>query len=100
MEFKIHLSNRARLDFLFVLEYLYRKWTQEDIEVFYWKFEKLKTELSINPYLFSYYNREKEIHKVPVTKHNMVYYIIDEENRSVEIITIFNVFQNPDKLRI
>jgi len=99
MEFKIHLSARARFDFLIVLEYLSDKWTQKDVEVFYWKFEKLRTELSINPYLFSYYNRKTGIRKVPVTKHNMVYYLIDEENKLVEIITIFNVFQDPKKLR-
>ena len=100
MVFEINLSARARLDFLILLEYLSEEWTQEDLEIFYWKFEKLKLELSINPFLFSFYNREKEIHKVPLTKHNMVYYLVDIENCRVEIITIFNVFQNPKKLKL
>ena len=100
MEYRIHLSSRARLDLLLVLEYLSYKWTKADVEGFYFKFEELKTKLSTNPYLFSYYNREKGIRKVPVTKHNMVYYLLDEESKVVKIITIFNVFQDPEKLSI
>ena len=100
MVFEINLSARARLDFLRVLDYLSEEWTQKDVEIFYWKFEKLKFAPSINPFLFSFYNREKKIRKVPLTKHNMVYYLVDEENSRVQIITIFNVFRNPEKLKL
>jgi plasmid stabilization system protein ParE len=100
MDYKVEIYSRAELEFFNTVNYLIDKWTVNDANNFMKLFSLLEVSLAQNPYQYPYYDRRLNIHMVPVTKHNMVYYQIDENRKLVFILTIFNVFQNPDKLRI
>jgi len=100
MSYKVIVSSRAKSDIFQTVDYLYHKWSKQDAFNFIKKFEEIKRQLSISPLLFPKFNIEKGIHIAVLTKHNTIYYNIDETTREVHIITVFNVFQNPTKLEL
>jgi len=97
MDYKVRLSNKALTDINQTVTYLLRKWSEKEASYFLNKLEKLKELLSKNPAVFQYYNKINAIRKVVLTKHNIVYYQINKRDKIVNIITIFNVFQDPEK---
>ena len=100
MVYKVVLSNRAISDLDQTLNYLLQNWTVKDARNFLNKLEELKDILTKNPLLFANYDMERSIHKAVLTKHNIVFYQVDELNKIVHIITIFNVYQDPEKLNL
>ncbi|WP_456377025.1 type II toxin-antitoxin system RelE/ParE family toxin [Lutibacter sp.] len=100
MNYNIIVSSRAKSDIFQTVDYLYNKWSKQEALYFIKKFEEIKLQLSISPLIFPKFNKKKGIHIAVLTKHNTIYYKIDETTREINIITVFNVFQNPTKLNI
>jgi len=100
MSYNIIVSSRAKSDIFQTVDYLYNKWSKQEALCFIKKFEEIKLQLSISPLMFPKFNIRKGIHIAVLTKHNTIYYKIDKTNRKVNIITVFNVFQNPTKLKL
>ncbi len=100
MNYSVIVSFRAKLDIFQTVDYLYNKWSKQEALHFIKKFEEVKFQLSISPLMFPKFNLKKEIHIAVLTKHNTIYYKIDETAKKVNIITVFNVFQNPNKLEL
>ncbi len=98
MVYKIVLSERAIKDIDQTVAYLLKKWTVKEALSYLDTLEKLKVIISKNPALFRFYDVSKGIQKAVLAKHNIVFYKVDRQNNSVQVITIFNVFQVPDKI--
>lgn len=91
------ISPQAKEDIDNILSYLSQNWNQEVIEKFLEKLELFYFIVSINPRLFGYLNKQKNIRKYAITKHNIIYYRI--KKKEVQIITVFDVRQRPFKLK-
>lgn len=100
MVYKVVLSERAIKDIDTTVDYLLKKWTVKEADSFLNKLGEFKKTVSRNPLLFGYYHKIKGIHKVVLTKHNLIFYKIDYDDKIIQIITVFNAFQDPDKLKI
>ena len=100
MAYKVNIYAKAELEFLQTIEFLLENWSVVRANKFARIFQKLQVALSLNPYQYLYYDRKLNIHCAPITRHNMVYYQIDERSKVVVVLTVFNVFQNPEKFKI
>jgi len=100
MVYKVILSNRALDDVNQIVTYLLKNWTIREANSFLDKLKQLKKIISSDPSIFSYYDKERKIHKAVLTKHNIVFYKVDLLVKAVQIITIFNVYQDPEKLKV
>ncbi len=100
MVYNIKLSNRALYDIDQTITYLLQEWTIKEAKDFLNKLEEFKNIISKNPLIFPFHNKESFIHKAVLTKHNIVFYQVDESNKIIHIVTIFNVFQDPEKLNL
>ena len=100
MAYEVKLSNRAIEDVNQTVAYLLSNWTKKEATLFLDKLEQLKKTISSNPLIFAYYDKANDIHKAVLTKHNIVYYKVYQKEVTVIIITIFNVYQYPEKLRV
>ncbi len=98
MDYKIVLSERAIKDLNKTIVFLLKRWTEKEASSFLVKLDEIKNEISKNPLLFPYHDEVNQIHKVVLTKHNIIFYKIDDTNKIIQIITIFNVYQDPEKL--
>ncbi len=98
MDYKIVLSERAIKDLNKTIVFLLKRWTEKEASSFLDKLDEIKNAISKNPLLFPYHDEVNQIHKAVLTKHNIIFYKIDDTNKIIQIITIFNVYQDPEKL--
>ena len=91
------ISPQAREDIINILSYLSLNWNQEVIDEFQQKLETFYFIVSVNPRLFGYFNKQKNIRKYAITRQNIIYY--RNKRKEVQIITVFDARQNPSKLK-
>jgi len=100
MNYKVKLTNRALKDIDQTISFLLHKWTSTEARNFLNKLDELKITIAENPLLFPFHNKDAFIHKAVLTKHNIVFYQVVERSKVIYIITIFNVYQDPEKLKL
>lgn len=93
----IIISPQAKEDILYIIVYLKEHWSQKIVEEFFQKLEIFYRIISTNPRLFGYYNKSRNIRKYAISKQHIIYYRCREN--AIEIITVFDGRQNPDKLK-
>ena len=91
------ISPQAREDIINILSYLSLNWNKEVIDEFLQKLETFYFIVSVNPRLFGYFNKQKNIRKYAITRQNIIYY--RNKRKEVQIITVFDARQNPSKLK-
>ena len=96
--YKLIWSDEALNNLKNIIKYLEYKWTEKEIK----KFEKLLDKrldlISQNPLLFPKAIKSKDIRKSVLTKYTSVYYKINKYD--IELLSIFDNRQNPEKLKI
>ena len=91
------ISPQAQKDIINILSYLQEHWNQKVIDTFLAKLEAFYQIVSLNPRLFRYYNKRRNIRMYALTKQNSLYY--RNKRAVIEIITVFDTRQNPQKLK-
>ena len=91
------ISPQAKEDIDNILSYLAENWNQKVVDDFITKIEIFYYLVSINPRMFGYFNKKKNIRKYAITKQNIIYY--RNKRDEVQIITVFDVRQKPSKLK-
>ena len=94
---KIIISPQAKQDILYIINYLEEHWERKIVDEFLQKLETFYRIILINPRLFGYYNKSRNIRKYAISKQNSIYYRISKN--AIEIITVFDGRQNPSKLK-
>jgi plasmid stabilization system protein ParE len=98
MEYKITISERAKINLENVIEYLKINWTEKVLKDFLKKLQKKTDLLKQNPFMFANSELKIEVRKCLITKHNALYYKV--KNDEVEIITIHDTRKDPKSLKI
>ncbi len=91
------ISPQAKQDIESILQYLKENWNQKVIDNFLLKLETFYTIISINPHVFGYYSKPRNIRNYAIMKQQVVYY--RNRRKAVEEITVFNARQSPSKLK-
>lgn len=91
------ISPQAKEDILNIIVYLKEHWGQNVIDEFLQKLETFYRIISLNPRLFGYYNKSRNIRKYAISKQHIIYYRC--RKNAIEIITVFDGRQNPVKLK-
>lgn len=91
------ISAQAKSDINNILSYLSVTWSQKEIDNFLKKLETFYKIISFNPQVFGYFDKRKNIRKYTLTKQNIIYY--RNRKSEIEIITVFDGRQNPEKLK-
>ncbi len=91
------ISPQAKNDINNILSYLSQNWNQKVVDEFLKKLEIFYFIISINPRIFGYFNKRKNIRKYAITKQNIIYY--RNRRTGIEIITVFDGRQDSVKLK-
>jgi plasmid stabilization system protein ParE len=94
---EIIISPQAKEDIESILRYLSENWNQNVIDDFLKKLELFYSIISINPHIFGFYSKHRNIRNYAISKHNVIYY--RNRRKVIEIITVFGTKQSPSKLR-
>lgn len=96
---KVFLSELAETKLLKLSDYLILHFDIKTRDKFIEKLSKKIKQISIQPQSCPQSSEYKGLYKCVVTKQTTFYYRISTELREIEIITIFDTRQNPDKLK-
>jgi plasmid stabilization system protein ParE len=95
--YSVYWTAEAESNLRNVLNYLSNNFSDKEISIFVKKLEKRLAIISVYPKSFRK-SKIKNIHRSVLTKHITIYYKFD--NQKIEIISLFDVRQNPKKLNI
>ncbi|MEP6596075.1 MAG: type II toxin-antitoxin system RelE/ParE family toxin [Ginsengibacter sp.] len=93
----IIISPQAKQDILSTIIYLKENWGQKTVAEFLQNLEAFYRIISINPRLFGYYKKSRNIRNYAITKQNIIYYRI--RKNAIELVTVFDGRQTPAKLK-
>ncbi len=96
---KVFLSELAESKLLKLSEYLLEEWNLKTRDKFISKLNDKIEQTSKQPDSCPKSSEFKNLYKCVVTKQTTFFYRIIAERKEIEIITIFDARQNPDKLK-
>jgi plasmid stabilization system protein ParE len=96
---KVFLSELAESKLLKLSEYLLEEWNLKTRDKFISKLNDKIEQISKQPDSCPKSSEFKNLYKCVVTKQTTFFYRIIAERKEIEIITIFDTRQNPDKLK-
>lgn len=94
----IRWSSYAENDFAHLLEYLNSKWNKIICNNFIEIVDINILLIQKKPKLFPYLNKELNIRKCVLTKHNSLFY--REKEDKIEILRLYDTRQNPNSLKL
>lgn len=83
---KIIWTTKAVNDLENIINYLRKKWTEREVRNFVQRLDKRILIISINPKLFPYSRKKRNLRKSVLSKHNSIYYY--SVKKTVTIIRI------------
>ncbi len=95
---KVFLSELAEIKLLKLNNFLLEKWSLKVRNDFIKKLTSKINQISEHPESCPQSNEFEGLYKCVVTKQTTFYYRIKFDRKEIEIITIFDTRQNPDKL--
>lgn len=96
--YKIVWTNKAIANLDFIIEYLARNWTENEISAFFKKLDKRINIIAQRPLLYPLTKNRKNVRRSVLTPQITIYYRINK--RAVELLTLFDNRQNPSSLKI
>lgn len=96
---RVYLSLLAESKLLRLSDYLLANWNLKTRDKFFEKFSEKIKQLSSQPESCPKSNEFKGLYKCVVTKQTTVFYRILYSAQEIEIITIFDSRQDPEKLK-
>jgi len=90
-------SPLSEKDFENILDYLYNRWGENIANKFIDITNDLVKQISINPKQFPLINKNINVRKCVITKHNTLYY--RDREKYIDILRIYDNRQDPKKLR-
>ncbi len=91
-------TDEAEYTFDEIIENLERNWTEKEIQNFVRKAHKVISQIEINPYQFKA-SCFHEIRKAFITKHNSLFYFVNEEKGIIELYAFWDNRKDPQKLK-
>ena len=96
---KVFLSEVAESKLLKLSEYLLENWNLKTRDKFISKLTEKIKQISQQPTSCTTSSEFDNLYKCVVTKQTTFYYRVNLEKKEIEIITIFDARQHPDKLK-
>lgn len=96
---KVFLSELAESKLLKLSEYLLENWNLKTRDKFISKLTEKIKQISLQPNSCPKSSEFTNLYKCVVTKQTTFYYRVNLDKKEIEIITIFDTRQNPDRLR-
>ena len=98
MALVVRWTKEAEDTFDEIINYLEDNWSEKEIQNFVRMAHKVIGQIEKNPYQFKA-SRFQEIRKAFITKHNSLFYYVNETDKVIELYAFWDNRQNPQKLR-
>ena len=99
MNRRLNWTSESEKTFNQNLEYLAKEWDNVVLNEFLDRVEAVLEKIKFNPRLYPQHKAESSIHKCVIHERIVLYYkIVDEE--VIDLLTFWNTYQNPDRLKM
>lgn len=99
MSFIIKWSDKAKTSFNENIDYLREDWNEQVLIDFLDRVDEVLNKIEYDPLLYPLYKHIQNIHKCVVSGQITLYYQISDE-KNIDLIVFWNVYQNPKKLKL
>jgi plasmid stabilization system protein ParE len=99
MVYKVVWTPEALQTYLQIISYLEQEWTEREIKNFASGVEDKIGLLKKLPGIGSPFDKKRKLRKTLVHKQVQLYYRVRPQKRQVELVSFWNTYQNPNKLR-
>lgn len=96
-DFKIFWSDRVLKDPDNILDYLISSWSEKEIEQFKSKLFRRIELIGSYPMLFRASLRKPSLRRSVLSKQTSIFYLVDDENSTINIVSLFDNRMDPDK---
>ena len=96
---KVYLSELAENKLMILNEYLIEEWGVKVKNDFFNKLKSIFSQISKQPKSCTQSDIKKGIYKCVLTKQTTAFYRINFDKKEIEIITIFDTRQDPNKIK-
>jgi plasmid stabilization system protein ParE len=93
-------SERARITYYKVLDFLQVNWNRHEIIQFINRTEVVIHAIKKNPGIYAYAYKHRNIRRAIVDKHNSFFYQVDKKNNKIYLLTFFDNRQNSKSYKI
>lgn len=99
MSHSLQWTSEAKKTFKQNLEYLSKEWDNQVINNFLDRMEEILTQLKVNPEIYSLHRKHDSVYKCVVHERVILYFkIIDDKH--IDLLTFWNTYQDPNKLKL
>lgn len=98
MAYPIRYSNRAYNEYVSIIEYISEKFGIAMAEKIDIHFEEVISNISINPFLFPYSNKKKNLRRCVISPQTTLYYRFDGD--VVELVSFRGNLLNPKNINL
>lgn len=99
MNRRLNWTSESEKTFNQNLEYLAKEWDNVVLNEFLDRVEAVLEKIKSNPRLYPKHKAESSIYKCVIHERIVLYYkIVDEE--VIDLLTFWNTYQNPDRLKM
>ena len=99
MNFLINWTPESENTFNQNLEYLSHEWDRSVLNSFLDRVEEILEKIKSNPNLYPFHRIEDKVHKCVVHERIVLYYkVVNEE--AIDLLTFWNTYQDPKKLKV
>lgn len=95
----VNWTEEAKSTFNSNLNYLHTEWNTKVVSDFLDRVDYVVELIQTNPNSFLLVNSEKNVRRCVVTKQISLYFKIISEDR-IDLITFWNTYQNPERLKL
>lgn len=99
MRFKVIWQHEAEETFNKIINYLQQNWNDQVINNFINRVDEVIEIIQNDPTLFPLHRSSKVVHKCIVTEHITLYYKVINSS-AIDLLTFWNVSQDPKKLKL
>jgi len=96
MALTVKWTKEAEKTYDAIIEYLERFWTEKEIYSFVQKTFKIIDQIEKNPFQFKA-SSIPQVRAALITKHNTLFYYVNEATQTIELYTFWDNRQEPDK---
>jgi plasmid stabilization system protein ParE len=96
--YRIFWSDESLKNLNSIIKYLELNWTEKEIKKFLDHLDKRIQLISKNPLIFPSTMKSRNIHKSVLSKQTSIFYRVSDNQ--IEILSIFDNRQDPNKLKI
>ena len=97
MSYNLNWTTRAEESFELNIEYLEIEWSNSVLNKFLDRVDEVLEKISDKPYLYPLHNSSKDIRRCIINGRIILYFRIIDDT-TIDLITFWNTWQNPDKL--